>query len=139
MHAGRKHHTSKLAAFEDLEKVQFGPPAALASPPRSSDRMRARENGGPCLQGWLAVCQLASFGFRGEALSSLCAIANVTVTTRTATQAIGTKLVFDAAGRLTAREPAPREVRHRPGSVRPSARAPRRGPRSTSTAFAGPC
>lgn len=40
-----KHHTSKIADFEDLET-------------------------------------LSTFGFRGEALSSLCALANLTVVTR---------------------------------------------------------
>jgi DNA mismatch repair protein PMS2 len=49
------------------------------------------------------LTSVLTFGFRGEALSSLCALAeSVTVTTATATQApMGTILVFDKAGRLT--------------------------------------
>ncbi|CAI5481515.1 unnamed protein product [Closterium sp. Yama58-4] len=49
---------------------------------------------------------LSSFGFRGEALSSLCALADVTITTRTANEPIATRLVFDHAGKLL---DAPRE------------------------------
>ena len=49
------------------------------------------------------LTSVLTFGFRGEALSSLCALSeSVTVTTATATQApMGTILVFDRAGRLT--------------------------------------
>ena len=49
---------------------------------------------------------VSTFGFRGEALSSLCALADsVTVTTATADEApMGTVLEFDAAGRLTNRK-----------------------------------
>jgi len=54
---------------------------------------------------------LTSFGFRGEALSSLCAISELSVCTRTREQAIGVRLTYDANGRLVGREPAAREVR----------------------------
>jgi DNA mismatch repair protein PMS2 len=49
------------------------------------------------------LTSVLTFGFRGEALSSLCALSEtVTVTTATATQTpMGTILVFDSAGRLT--------------------------------------
>ena len=49
------------------------------------------------------LTSVLTFGFRGEALSSLCALSeSVTVTTATATQApMGSVLVFDKAGRLT--------------------------------------
>jgi DNA mismatch repair protein PMS2 len=66
-----KYHTSKLAAFDDLQA-------------------------------------LSSFGFRGEALSSLCAVADVAVVTRTADQDCGARLAFDAAGALIQNAPAPR-------------------------------
>jgi len=48
------------------------------------------------------LTSVLTFGFRGEALSSLCALSeSVTVTTATVTQApMGTILVFDKAGRL---------------------------------------
>ncbi|KAI9440283.1 hypothetical protein F5148DRAFT_1258759 [Russula earlei] len=49
------------------------------------------------------LTSVLTFGFRGEALSSLCALSeSVTVTTATATQSpMGTILVFDDVGRLT--------------------------------------
>ncbi len=49
------------------------------------------------------LTSVLTFGFRGEALSSLCALSeSVTITTTTATQApMGTILVFDKAGHLT--------------------------------------
>lgn len=51
-----------------------------------------------------------SFGFRGEALSSLCAIGDgITVSTRTANQAIATKLVYDRNGVLVSRSPCARK------------------------------
>ena len=49
------------------------------------------------------LTSVLTFGFRGEALSSLCALSeSVCVTTATAAQApMGTVLVFDNTGRLT--------------------------------------
>lgn len=63
-----KHHTSKLASFEDLEKV-------------------------------------STLGFRGEALASLCALANVKITTCTdATYPKATQLEYDHMGKLTSQK-----------------------------------
>lgn len=47
-----------------------------------------------------------TFGFRGEALSSLCALCtSVSITTATAASApMGTVLAFDRAGRVTSRD-----------------------------------
>eukprot|EP00897_Mesotaenium_endlicherianum_P008423 jgi/Mesen1/7609/ME000397S06672 len=68
-----KYHTSKIAAFTDLQT-------------------------------------LSSFGFRGEALSSLCALADVTVTTRTAAEAVAARLQYDHAGQLVKQSSCARAV-----------------------------
>jgi DNA mismatch repair protein PMS2 len=46
------------------------------------------------------VEDVQSYGFRGEALSSLCAVAELSITTKTAEQGIGAKLTFDHHGGL---------------------------------------
>ncbi|GAA5815875.1 hypothetical protein MFLAVUS_009394 [Mucor flavus] len=52
-----------------------------------------------------------TFGFRGEALSSLCALCNLTVITATKDQApMGFKLEFDMNGTLTSKTPFARSV-----------------------------
>ena len=53
---------------------------------------------------------LLSFGFRGEALSSLCGGSKVTMVTRHASQPLGTMIEFDTAGGIAAREAVAREV-----------------------------
>ena len=53
---------------------------------------------------------LESYGFRGEALSSLCSVAEVSVTTRTADQDAATRLEFDPMGRILSRSVVPRAV-----------------------------
>ncbi|POM67579.1 Mismatch repair endonuclease pms1, partial [Phytophthora palmivora] len=60
----RKHYTSKISSFEDIETV-------------------------------------ASFGFRGEALSSICELAkSFTVCTRTKDETVGVLLEYDASGKV---------------------------------------
>jgi DNA mismatch repair protein PMS2 len=55
--------------------------------------------------------KVLTFGFRGEALSSLCALCNLTVITATKTQApMGIKLEFDMNGILTSQTPIARSV-----------------------------
>ncbi|KAG1326253.1 DNA mismatch repair protein PMS1 [Cocos nucifera] len=44
---------------------------------------------------------LTTFGFRGEALSSLCALGKLTVETRTKNELVGTHLTFDHSGFIT--------------------------------------
>lgn len=44
--------------------------------------------------------QIKTFGFRGEALSSLCALADVSITTRDSETGHGTRLVFDHDGSI---------------------------------------
>ncbi|KAK9762097.1 ATP-binding mismatch repair protein [Basidiobolus ranarum] len=53
---------------------------------------------------------VSSFGFRGEALSSLCALGNVCITTATRAQAPrGNKLEFDSNGKIQKTTPCARE------------------------------
>ena len=54
--------------------------------------------------------QVASFGFRGEALSSLCALADVVVETATDGEPVGHRLVYDASGSLVSDTPVSRTV-----------------------------
>ena len=61
-----------------------------------------------------------TFGFRGEALSSLCALSEcVTITTATSNDApMGTVLEFDRTGRLTSKTgKAARQVRSKPDAL----------------------
>ena len=54
---------------------------------------------------------VVSYGFRGEALSSLCAVSKgLEVSTRTAQDDIGARLEFDANGRLKRQTPVARAV-----------------------------
>jgi len=55
--------------------------------------------------------EINSFGFRGEALSSLCALSKLVVLTCTQEEIpTGTKLEYDSHGRLIKRSPAARGV-----------------------------
>ncbi|KAL6974844.1 hypothetical protein U1Q18_047053 [Sarracenia purpurea var. burkii] len=53
---------------------------------------------------------LATFGFRGEALSSLCALGDLTVETRTKNESVATHLTFDHSGLLTAEMKTARQI-----------------------------
>ncbi|KAL2078191.1 hypothetical protein ACEWY4_025876 [Coilia grayii] len=55
------------------------------------------------------LIHVETFGFRGEALSSLCALSDLSVVTCHKTAQVGTRLVFDNGGRLTQRSPHPRQ------------------------------
>ena len=54
--------------------------------------------------------KLRSFGFRGEALNSLAALATLTLSTRTAASPVGTALTFGSDGAVASRATAAREV-----------------------------
>ena len=54
--------------------------------------------------------ELETLGFRGEALSSLCALADVSVVTRQAEQPAGSRLQFDHAGTLQSKTAAARST-----------------------------
>ena len=55
--------------------------------------------------------EVSTFGFRGEALSSLCALTDgMSVTTRHSSQAVGTKIHFDNNGAICRQESAPRKI-----------------------------
>ncbi|KAK4756512.1 hypothetical protein SAY87_006639 [Trapa incisa] len=53
---------------------------------------------------------LTTFGFRGEALSSLCALGNLTVETRTKNESVATHLTYDHSGLLTSEKKSARQV-----------------------------
>eukprot|EP01132_Coremiostelium_polycephalum_P005974 gene5974-7442_t len=53
---------------------------------------------------------VTTFGFRGEALSSLCALATVTITTRSASCPTATRIVFDHTGAITSQTQLAREI-----------------------------
>ncbi|XP_022758013.1 DNA mismatch repair protein PMS1 isoform X2 [Durio zibethinus] len=53
---------------------------------------------------------LTTFGFRGEALSSLCALGNLTIETRTKNESVATHLTFDHSGLLIAEKKTARQI-----------------------------
>ncbi|CAH0694250.1 unnamed protein product [Spodoptera exigua] len=53
---------------------------------------------------------VTSFGFRGEALSSLCSLANLTITTRHKEAAYATKIEYDHKGHITKQTPCSRQI-----------------------------
>lgn len=55
------------------------------------------------------LIHIETFGFRGEALSSLCALSDLTVVTCHESCQVGTKLVFDHKGHLVQKSPQPRQ------------------------------
>ncbi|XP_059180366.1 mismatch repair endonuclease PMS2 isoform X2 [Centropristis striata] len=55
------------------------------------------------------LIHVETFGFRGEALSSLCALSDLSVVTCHESSQVGTKLVFDTKGHLVQQSPHPRQ------------------------------
>ncbi|NWR95428.1 PMS2 endonuclease, partial [Furnarius figulus] len=61
------------------------------------------------IQDFSDLIHVETFGFRGEALSSLCALSDVTIFTCHKSAKVGTRLVFDHNGKITQRTPFPRQ------------------------------
>ncbi|XP_037362987.1 mismatch repair endonuclease PMS2 isoform X2 [Talpa occidentalis] len=60
------------------------------------------------IQEFADLTQVETFGFRGEALSSLCALSDVTISTCHTSVKVGTRLVFDHSGKIVQKSPCPR-------------------------------
>ncbi|XP_012587203.1 PREDICTED: mismatch repair endonuclease PMS2 [Condylura cristata] len=60
------------------------------------------------IQEFADLTQIETFGFRGEALSSLCALSDVTISTCHTSVKVGTRLVFDHSGKIVQKSPCPR-------------------------------
>ncbi|KFV61600.1 Mismatch repair endonuclease PMS2, partial [Dryobates pubescens] len=60
------------------------------------------------IQDFSDLIHVETFGFRGEALSSLCALSDVTISTCHKSAKVGTRLVFDHNGKITQQTPVPR-------------------------------
>ncbi|NXP02532.1 PMS2 endonuclease, partial [Thinocorus orbignyianus] len=61
------------------------------------------------IQDFSDLIRVETFGFRGEALSSLCALSDVTICTCHKSAKVGTRLVFDHNGRIAQKTPFPRQ------------------------------
>nr|XP_024213969.2 putative postmeiotic segregation increased 2-like protein 3 isoform X2 [Pan troglodytes]XP_054511698.1 putative postmeiotic segregation increased 2-like protein 3 isoform X2 [Pan troglodytes] len=59
------------------------------------------------IQEFADLTEVETFGFRGEALSSLCALSDVTISTCLASVKVGTRLVFDHDGKIIQKTPYP--------------------------------
>uniref|UniRef100_A0A8C7M578 Uncharacterized protein n=1 Tax=Oncorhynchus kisutch TaxID=8019 RepID=A0A8C7M578_ONCKI len=53
--------------------------------------------------------RLETYGFRGKAQGSICAVAEVAVKTKTAEDDVGTQYTLDLTGRVVSQKPSPRE------------------------------
>ncbi|NXX80382.1 PMS2 endonuclease, partial [Urocolius indicus] len=61
------------------------------------------------IQDFSDLIHVETFGFRGEALSSLCALSDVTICTCHKSAKVGARLVFDHNGKITQKAPFPRQ------------------------------
>ncbi|XP_020820943.1 mismatch repair endonuclease PMS2 isoform X1 [Phascolarctos cinereus] len=60
------------------------------------------------IQDFSDLTHVGTFGFRGEALSSLCALSDVMISTCHKSATIGTRLIFDHNGKIVQKVPYPR-------------------------------
>ncbi|KAM3917108.1 mismatch repair endonuclease PMS2 isoform 2-T2 [Leptodactylus fuscus] len=61
------------------------------------------------LQDFSDLVSVETFGFRGEALSSLCALSDLSIFTCHKSANVGTRLVFDQNGKIVQKSPLPRQ------------------------------
>ncbi|XP_040212740.1 mismatch repair endonuclease PMS2 [Rana temporaria] len=61
------------------------------------------------LQDFSDLINVETFGFRGEALSSLCALSDLSIFTCHKSANVGTRLVFDQNGKIVQKSPFPRQ------------------------------
>ncbi|KAG2456092.1 PMS2 endonuclease, partial [Polypterus senegalus] len=61
------------------------------------------------LQEFSDLIHVETFGFRGEALSSLCSLSDLSIVTCHQSSQVGTRLVFDHNGRIAQKLPHPRQ------------------------------
>ncbi|XP_072275053.1 mismatch repair endonuclease PMS2 [Pyxicephalus adspersus] len=61
------------------------------------------------LQDFSDLVNVETFGFRGEALSSLCALSDLSIFTCHKDAKVGTRLVFDQNGKIVQKSPLPRQ------------------------------
>ncbi|KAM4631574.1 mismatch repair endonuclease PMS2 [Discoglossus pictus] len=61
------------------------------------------------LQDFSDLVHVETFGFRGEALSSLCALSDLSIVTCHKDATVGTRLVFDHSGKIVQKSPFPRQ------------------------------
>ncbi|CAG9467890.1 unnamed protein product [Pedinophyceae sp. YPF-701] len=78
--------------------------------PRESLQGLTRKYHTSKLENFDQLDDVGSFGFRGEALSSLCALGDIHVVTCTKDDAAGVKAVYDREGELVSQEPCARAV-----------------------------
>ncbi|KAL3908277.1 MAG: hypothetical protein SGPRY_009863, partial [Prymnesium sp.] len=95
----------KESGVDLLEVADNG--AGIASP--NLDAIALRHHTSKLVQ-FDDLQKLRSFGFRGEALNSLARLSSLSLTTRTAADAIGTALTFHPDGTVASRKPIPRDV-----------------------------
>ncbi|XP_075524207.1 LOW QUALITY PROTEIN: DNA mismatch repair protein PMS1 [Primulina tabacum] len=62
------------------------------------------------LNGFQDLESLTTFGFRGEALSSLCALGDLTIETRSSSEVVATHLTYNRSGLLTTEKKTARQV-----------------------------
>lgn len=109
-----KYHTSKLQQFSDLQVslcsfavTHLCDTTTPATPTSAFAKLLLWFHEQQLLY---SLQEVSTFGFRGEALSSLCALATITITTRTPSTNPAQRLTYDHTGSLMGTAPAARAV-----------------------------